>query len=164
MTRSNARKLSHFNARQQAVMVNVGGKPVSLRTAEAQGRVDISPALAKAILRHQLAKGDLLAVARLAGIMAAKRTAEFIPLCHPIPLESIDVKLVLRKNAVHIRATVGASWKTGVEMEALHAVAAAALTVYDMGKAVDRDMVIRDICLTAKTGGTRGDYRRANKP
>ncbi len=159
MKRRTAKKLSHINANHQAAMVDVGQKPITARTATAEGTVHISPALSSAIRRNLLAKGDVLATARLAGIMACKRTAEIIPLCHSIPLEIIEVHVTLRRGVVHIQATVRACWKTGVEMEALVAVTAAALTVYDMGKAVDRGMVIGSIRLLTKTGGTRGDYR-----
>ncbi len=159
MKKRTTKKLSHMDAKHQAAMVNVGQKPITARSATAAGLVRISPALARAIRRNLLAKGDLLATARLAGMIACKRTAEIIPLCHDIPLEHIQVNVTLRRGAVHIQATVRACWKTGVEMEALVAVSAAALTVYDMGKAVDRSMVIGDIRLLTKTGGTKGDYR-----
>lgn len=159
MKRGTVKKLSHINANHQAAMVNVGQKPITARTAIAEGMVKINAALARAIRRNLLAKGDVLATARLAGIMAAKRTAEIIPLCHTIPLEHIEVNVTLRGQVIHIQATARANWKTGVEMEALTAVAAAALTVYDMGKAVDRSMVVGGIRLLTKTGGANGNYR-----
>ncbi len=159
MKKRTVKKLSHINANHQAIMVNVGQKPITARTAVAAGMVKINAALARAIRRNLLAKGDVLATARLAGIMACKRTAEIIPLCHSIPLEHIDVNVTLRGQVVHINATARTNWKTGVEMEALTAVAAAALTIYDMGKAVDRGMVIGGIRLLTKTGGASGNYR-----
>ena len=147
-------------------MIDVGGKPVTSRTAQASGRLMMQAATLAAIQEGRLAKGDPIATARLAGIMAAKRTAELIPLCHPLPLDAVDVELQLlpaagqKPAAVVITATVRATARTGVEMEALAAVSAAALTVYDMTKSLDREMVVTDIRLEEKTGGSRGDYRR----
>lgn len=147
-------------------MVNVGSKPVTAREAIAEGHVQVSEELAEAIRGNSLRKGDLLAVARLAGIQAAKRTAELIPLCHNLPLEDAAVDAWLDGNVVRLRGRAKTTWKTGVEMEALTAVAVAALAVVDMGKAIDPGMVISAIRLVRKTGGTRGDYvpREARSP
>jgi cyclic pyranopterin phosphate synthase len=147
-------------------MIDVGGKPITLRTATASGRLSMQPATLAAIRAGQLAKGDPIVTARLAGIMAAKRTADIIPLCHPLPLDGVDVALQLvdadesGSAAVAIEATVRATARTGVEMEALAAVTAAALTVYDMTKSLDRGMTIEAVRLETKTGGSRGDYHR----
>lgn len=153
------KKLSHVNHAGQAKMVDVGDKQVTRRVAVAEGRVRISSLLAEKIIANQLAKGNLLEVARLAGIVAAKRTDELIPLCHTIPLEHVEVEASVEDRAVSLRAIASTRSKTGVEMEALTAVAAAALTVIDMGKAVDREMVIESIRLVSKSGGQSGDYR-----
>jgi cyclic pyranopterin phosphate synthase len=126
----------------------------------AEGWVRVSAVLARAVEANQLEKGNLLEVARLAGIQAAKRTAELVPLCHPLPLDDIAVAVSLRSEGVYIRAEVKTTWKTGVEMEALTAVSVAALTVIDMGKAVDRTMRIDGICVVEKSGGRSGSYRR----
>lgn len=148
-------------------MIDVGDKPVTLRTACASGRIRMQPATLAAIRGGDLAKGDPIETARLAGIMAAKRTADIIPLCHPLPLDGVDVELSLVEAtevtaaAVMIAARVRATARTGVEMEALAAVTAAALTIYDMTKAIDRTLVITDIQLDEKTGGSRGDYCRS---
>jgi cyclic pyranopterin phosphate synthase len=150
-------QLPQIDAEGRVRMVDVGGKPVTARRAVAAGRVRVSPALAAAIEARSLPKGDLLAVAQLAGIQAAKRTAELIPLCHPLPLELVQVEARLEGQLVHLRAEVRATAKTGVEMEALTAVAVAALTVLDMGKAIDRGIVIEDIRLLEKSGGTHGE-------
>jgi cyclic pyranopterin phosphate synthase len=148
-------QLSHVDADGQARMVDVGAKPVTARRAVAEGRVRISPQLAEQIAANALAKGDLLQVARLAGIQAAKRTAELIPLCHTFALDHVNVDAVLDGHSVHLRAEVRCEARTGVEMEALTAVAVAALTVIDMGKSVDRAMVIEEVRLIEKTGGTK---------
>jgi cyclic pyranopterin phosphate synthase len=152
--------LTHLDAAGSARMVDVGSKPDSERTAVAAGSVTMQPATLAAIRDGNIKKGDVLTIARLAGIMGAKRTAELIPLCHPLALTHIDVTLKIDEdqNAVHIRATCRTVGKTGVEMEALTAVNIAALTIYDMAKALDREMHITDIHLVEKTGGTRGDY------
>jgi len=152
-------RLSHVDGSGKAHMVDVGDKPLTVRRAVAEGRVRISEALAEAIAANQLAKGDLLQVARLAGIQAAKRTDELIPLCHSLPLDAVDVQAVLGNGCIELRAEARTSWKTGVEMEALTAVTVAALTVIDMGKAVDKAMVIEGVRLIEKTGGNSGDYR-----
>jgi cyclic pyranopterin phosphate synthase len=152
-------ELPQIDAEGRVHMVDVSGKPVTARRAVAEGRVHVSPALAAAIGARSLPKGDLLAVAQLAGIQAAKRTAELIPLCHPLALELVQVAVRLEGQHVHLRAEVRTTAKTGVEMEALTAVAVAALTVLDMGKAVDRAIVIEEIRLIEKMGGTRGEVR-----
>jgi cyclic pyranopterin phosphate synthase len=141
-------------------MVDVGDKLVTTRTAVASGFVGMSPATVKAIREHRTPKGDSLEVARLAGVMAAKRTSDLIPLCHPLPLHHADVQIELRSDGVKITATARTEGKTGVEMEALTAVSVAALTVYDMCKAIDKGMVLTDLRLESKTGGRSGDYKR----
>src|SRR5213082_2416665 len=139
-------------------MVDVSAKAVSARTAVAQGFVKMKPAVVQAVRRLKNPKGDPLEVARIAGIAATKRTAEWIPLCHPLPLTHIDVTARLCKNGVEIRSHVAASAQTGVEMEALVAVAAAALTVYDMCKALDKSIEISDVFLLEKNGVISGEY------
>ena len=157
-----AKRLTHFDRAGNAIMVDVTDKAVTQRVAVATGSVAMKPATLEAILANGIKKGDVLAVARLAGIMAAKRTHELIPLCHPLALSAVSVDLTpdKKRNAVDIIATVKITGKTGVEMEALTAVSVAALTIYDMVKAVDKDMVIGDICLVEKSGGRSGHYRR----
>ncbi len=140
-------------------MVDVGDKPVTDREATASGRITMSEAALAQVRAGRVAKGDPLQAARLAGIMAAKRTADLIPLCHPLPLSHVEVELLPRPDGYEIRATVRTSAQTGVEMEALTAVAVAALTVYDMVKAVDKRMVIGEIRLLSKRGGRSGEYR-----
>jgi cyclic pyranopterin phosphate synthase len=154
------KKLTHFNERGDAHMVDVGGKDVTERVAVAGATVRMQAATLKLIATRKAAKGDVLAVAQLAGIMAAKRTADLIPLCHPLALNSVDVKLSLdaRRNAVDIEATCRLKGRTGVEMEALTAASVAALTVYDMCKSVDRGMLISDVRLLHKSGGKSGTY------
>jgi cyclic pyranopterin phosphate synthase len=144
-------------------MVDVSGKPVTLRTATAEGAVRMSAAAYELVSANGVAKGDVLAVAEVAGTMGAKRTGELIPLCHPLGLDSITVEARLAPElpGVRIAATATATGRTGVEMEALTAVAVACLTVYDMVKAVDREMEVEGIRLLSKTGGTRGDWSRA---
>lgn len=156
-------QLTHLDEQGRARMVDVGAKPESERVAVAAGAVYMQPETLRLIRDGALKKGDVLTVARIAGIMAAKRTSELIPLCHPIALTQIEVELTLNEaqSAVHISATARTIGKTGVEMEALTAVSAAALTVYDMAKAVDRAMRITDIRLMEKHGGQHGDYVRA---
>ena len=150
--------LTHLDQAGAARMVDVSAKPESVREATAKGRVTMLPATLALIGAGQAAKGDVLAAARLAGIMAAKRTAELIPLCHPLPLSSVTVRLDLGEAAVEIAATVRTTGRTGVEMEALTAVSVAALTIYDMVKAVDRGMTIEAVRVTAKSGGKSGDF------
>lgn len=152
--------LTHVDEHGNARMVDVGAKPDSERIAVAGGSVYMHPATLDLIRQGGIKKGDVLTVARIAGIMAAKRTSEIIPLCHPIPLTHLDVELTLdsERSAIDIRATARTVGKTGVEMEALTAVSSAALTIYDMAKAVDRAMRISDIRLLEKRGGVHGDY------
>jgi cyclic pyranopterin monophosphate synthase len=157
-------KLSHYGKKGEVRMVDVSAKAVTPRTAVAQGFVKMKPRVVTAVRRLKNPKGNPLEVARIAGIAAAKRTAEWIPLCHPLPLTHIDVTARLCKNGVELRSTVTATSQTGVEMEALVAVAAAALTVYDMCKALDKGMEITDVCLLEKTGGKSGDFHRDGQP
>ena len=152
--------LSHVDARGRARMVDVTAKPATEREAVARGTVTLKPATIRLIRTGRIAKGDPLQAARLAGIMAAKKTAELIPLCHPIALTHCDVELRPRAGGYDIEAVARTTGPTGVEMEALTAVAAAALTIYDMVKAVDRAVVIGDIRLMAKRGGRSGEWTR----
>ncbi|RMD62332.1 MAG: cyclic pyranopterin monophosphate synthase MoaC [Planctomycetota bacterium] len=151
-------RLSHFDDAGAARMVDVGGKPVSRREAVAEAFVRCSGALVEAIRARSLAKGDLACAARIAGTLAAKRVDELIPLCHPLPLDEAQLDVEVQDQGVLLRARVCATARTGVEMEALTAATVAALTVVDMGKAVDRGMVIERVRLLRKTGGTRGEY------
>ncbi len=155
-------KLSHLDEAGRARMVDVGDKPVTERTAEAEGAVRMSSEAFQVVAASAVEKGDVLAVAEVAGTMAAKRTGDLIPLCHPLGLDHVAVEASLDAGlpGVRVRATAKARGRTGVEMEALTAVAVACLTVYDMAKALDRGMVVEDVRLVAKTGGTRGDWRR----
>jgi cyclic pyranopterin monophosphate synthase len=157
-------KLSHLDEAGRARMVDVGGKPESARTAVAEGLVRMSREAFEQVAANALAKGDVLAVAEVAGVMAAKRTGELIPLCHPLGLDvvTVEVRLAPEAPGVRVTATSKVMGRTGVEMEALTAVGVACLTIYDMVKAVDREMVIQDIRLLSKTGGTRGDWRRSD--
>jgi cyclic pyranopterin monophosphate synthase len=152
--------LTHLDEEGHARMVDVGDKPVTARTAVASGFVRMAAATVEAIRERRTPKGDPLEVARLAGIMAAKRTSELIPLCHPLPLSHADVQLEVRDDGIAITATARTDSKTGVEMEALTAASVAALTIYDMCKAIDKAMVITEIRLESKTGGRSGEYRR----
>ncbi|MGE0705328.1 MAG: cyclic pyranopterin monophosphate synthase MoaC [Vicinamibacterales bacterium] len=158
--RSRASALSHIDSQGKAAMVDVSAKPVTDREAIARGSIRISAAAMRLIRRGAIKKGDPLQAARLAGIMAAKQTAALIPLCHPLPLTSVQVELQPGARGYTIEARVRTSAQTGVEMEALTAVAVAALTIYDMVKAVDKSMVIGDIQLEYKAGGRSGTYRR----
>ena len=153
---------THFNEQGRAKMVNVGEKPVTLRTAVAAARVLVNEQTFSLIRSGGMKKGDVLTVAQIAGVMGAKRTPDLIPMCHPILMEGINLELHLDESrlSVEITATVSCDGKTGVEMEALTAVSTAALTVYDMCKAVQKDMTITDIRLIRKTGGVHGDYNR----
>lgn len=155
-------KLSHFNACGEARMVDVGGKPVTLRRASAEGRIHMQPATLRLIMQGAHAKGDVLGVARVAGIMAAKKTAELVPLCHNVPLSRIEIELTPHPdgNEVYCRATAEAGAQTGVEMEALIAVEIALLTIYDMCKSADRGMTLDGIRLLEKSGGKSGEWRR----
>ncbi|MGD9741600.1 MAG: cyclic pyranopterin monophosphate synthase MoaC [Dongiaceae bacterium] len=155
-------RLTHFDAKGKARMVDVSAKPATERVAVATGSVKLAKATMELIRKGGVKKGDVLSVARLAGIMGAKRTADLIPLCHPLSLSAVSVDLAPnpKRNAIDITATVKTTGPTGVEMEALTAVAVAALTVYDMCKAADRAMVLSDIRLDYKSGGKSGVYRR----
>jgi cyclic pyranopterin phosphate synthase len=155
-----AKKLTHFDARGAAHMVAVGTKPETARVAIASGVVTMAAATARTIRAGKIGKGDVLGIARIAGIQAAKRAAEWIPLCHPLRLTGVAVELRVIRNTVAITATVNAFDRTGVEMEALVAVTAAALTVYDMCKAIDRGMTIGAIRLDEKRGGASGTWTR----
>jgi cyclic pyranopterin monophosphate synthase len=152
-------KLSHYDRAGRARMVDVSGKSATRREAEASAFVAISPTVLAALPQNP--KGDPLEVARIAGIMAAKRTSELIPLCHPLPLALVDVDLRLCENGVAVTSKVATTAETGVEMEALVAVTIAALTLYDMTKAMDKSIEIREIVLERKSGGNSGEYRRA---
>ena len=156
-------KLSHLDERGRARMVDVGGKPESERTAAAEGVVRMSREAFDLVAAQAVAKGDVLAVAEVAGTMAAKRTGDLIPLCHPLGLDLVEVEAQLEPElpGVRITAVAKVTGRTGVEMEALTAVAVACLTVYDMVKAVDREMTIEEVRLVSKTGGTRGDWSRS---
>lgn len=155
-------KLTHFDASGKAVMVDVGHKPDTQRLAIARGLIRMKPETLTLIRAGEIGKGDVLGVARLAGIMAAKRTWELIPLCHNIPLGSVEIQFQIdtKDTSIEIHATVKTTGKTGAEMEALTVVSVAALTIYDMTKAVDKGMEISGICLVEKSGGKSGDYRR----
>jgi cyclic pyranopterin phosphate synthase len=157
-------KLSHYGERGRVRMVDVSAKPATTRTAVAEGFVRMKPAVVRAVRRLKNPKGDPLEVARIAGIAAAKRTSEWIPLCHPLPLTHIDVAARLCKNGVALRSSVTTTAQTGVEMEALVGVTAAALTVYDMCKALDKGLEITGIVLLKKTGGKSGGYFRDSRP
>jgi cyclic pyranopterin phosphate synthase len=153
-------KLSHYGKKGEVKMVDVSAKVATTRTAVAQGFVKMKPSVVREVKRLRNPKGNPLEIARIAGIAAAKRTAEWIPLCHPLPLTHIDVTARLCQNGVEVQSTVTTTAQTGVEMEALVAVSAAALTVYDMCKALDKGMEITDIVLVEKRGGKSGDFRR----
>ena len=152
-------RLSHVDEQGDVRMVDVSGKAVTAREAVARGRITMSPEAVRQIRRGAVKKGDPLQAARIAGILAAKRTADLIPLCHPLALTHVDVALAPKRDGYAIEARVRTSGQTGVEMEALTAVSVAALTIYDMLKAVDRAMVIADIRLVEKSGGRSGHYR-----
>jgi cyclic pyranopterin monophosphate synthase len=154
-----AKKLSHYDRAGRARMVDVSGKPATKRVAEASASVIMNPAVLSALPKN--AKGDPLEVARVAGIMAAKRTAELIPMCHPLPLSLVDVDIRLCENGVAIASKVATTAETGVEMEAMVAATVCALTVYDMCKGMDKGIEISSIVLERKTGGKSGEYRRA---
>lgn len=151
--------LTHLDASGAAHMVDVGGKTETARQAVATGRIAMSAEAAAAIRDGTAAKGDVIATARIAGIMAAKRTHELIPLCHPLPLARIALDLVPDDSGVTVTATVGLTGRTGVEMEAMTAVSVALLTLYDMVKSLDKGMIIQDIRLLSKTGGKSGDWQ-----
>jgi len=157
-------KLTHRDEASRARMVDVGGKPETERTASAEGLVRMSREAYDQVAAHAVAKGDVLAVAEVAGVMAAKRTGELIPLCHPLGLDLVTVEARLEPElpGLRVTATAKVTGRTGVEMEALTAATVACLTVYDMVKAIDRAMVIEGVRLLSKTGGTRGDWRRSD--
>ncbi|WBH16220.1 cyclic pyranopterin monophosphate synthase MoaC [Sphingomonas radiodurans] len=150
--------LTHLDEAGAARMVDVGGKVETVREAVAFGRILMSAEAARAIADGAVAKGDVLAVARVAGIMAAKRTSELIPLCHPLPLSKVTIDLTIEADGVSATATVATTGRTGVEMEALTAVSVALLTIYDMAKAIDKRMTIEGVKLLRKTGGKSGDF------
>jgi cyclic pyranopterin phosphate synthase len=156
-----AKKLSHYDRDGRARMVDVSGKAVTRREAEASAFVLMNAAVLAALPKNP--KGDPLEVARIAGIMAAKRTAELIPMCHPLPLSRVDVEVRLCENGVAITSKVTTTAETGVEMEAMVAASITALTIYDMTKGMDKGIEIRDIVLERKSGGKSGDYRRSKK-
>ncbi len=151
--------LTHLGPDGAARMVDVGGKPETQRVAIASGRITISRAALDAIRAGDAPKGDVLGTARIAGIMAAKRTGELIPLCHPLGLEAVAVEFAFEDNAIRATATASLTGKTGVEMEAMVAVSTALLTIYDMAKAIDKGMVISDVRLIEKRGGKSGNWR-----
>lgn len=152
-------KLTHLDDSGAAHMVDVGGKAVTTREATATGRISMSPEALAAIRDGTAKKGDVIAVARVAGIMAAKKTSELIPLCHPVALSSVTINIDTSSEQITVIATARTSGQTGVEMEALTAASVSLLTIYDMAKALDRGMVIGDIRLLAKSGGRSGDWR-----
>jgi cyclic pyranopterin phosphate synthase len=155
-------ELSHLDAEGRARMVDVGAKPESARTARAEGSIRMTAETLTAIERNAISKGDVIATARIAGIMAAKRTAELIPLCHPLPLTDagIDIEVDRTLSGLRVRAWASTQGRTGVEMEALTATVVALLTIYDMAKAIDRGMEISGVRLLEKRGGTSGDWKR----
>ncbi len=153
-----SKKLTHMDESGRPQMVDVGAKPITHRVAVAEAWVRMDAEAFSAVTTGQVHKGDVLRVAELAGIQGAKRTSDLIPLCHPLPLDSVEVVLTPKDGSIHVQATVSAHWRTGVEMEALAAVNAAALTVYDMAKAIDRSMVIDGVRLLRKMGGRSGDW------
>ncbi len=158
-----APRLTHLDSAGKAHMVDVGGKPVARRRAVASARIRARPDVIALISSGEAPKGDVLAVARIAGIMAAKETSRLIPLCHPLGLDAVSVQLTLEEDAVSIRTEAMTSQRTGVEMEALTAASVAALTIYDMLKAVDRAMVIEHVRLEEKEGGKSGRYVRGEE-
>lgn len=153
-------EFNHFDKNGNAVMVDVSGKEPTYRTAVAQGKILVSEEILQAVLEQKVKKGDVLGVARVAGIMAVKQTSSIIPMCHPLMIQkcSVDFQVLLGEQAIQAVCTVKTEGKTGVEMEALHGVSAALLTIYDMCKVIDKKMVIRDIHLVEKTGGKSGDF------
>lgn len=153
-------EFNHFDKNGNAVMVDVSGKEPTCRTAVAQGKILVSEEILQAVLEQKVKKGDVLGVARVAGIMAVKQTSSIIPMCHPLMIQkcSVDFQVLLGEQAIQAVCTVKTEGKTGVEMEALYGVSAALLTIYDMCKAIDKKMVIRDIHLVEKTGGKSGDF------
>lgn len=161
---NNGGALTHFDASGRARMVDVGAKSETHRIAVARGRIRMQPETIAVIREGRAAKGDVLAVAQIAAIMAAKKTSEIIPMCHPLLLTRIDVSFEITSNSIEIEARVDTKGQTGVEMEALTAVSAAGLTIYDMVKAIDRGMMIDAIRVEKKQGGRSGDWQRAGQP
>jgi cyclic pyranopterin phosphate synthase len=155
-------KLTHLDHEGAAHMVDVGGKPATARRAVASGRIAMSPQALAAIREGNAPKGDVLGTARIAGIMAAKRTGELIPLCHPLNLEAVTIDFAFEEDAIRATATAALTGKTGVEMEAMTATSIALLTIYDMAKAIDKGMVIEAVRLIAKSGGKSGDWQAAS--
>lgn len=151
--------LTHLDSEGAARMIDVGGKPATARRAVASGIITMSPAALAAIQAGDAPKGDVLGTARLAGIMAAKRTGDVIPLCHPLGLEAVSVDFAFEDTAIRVTATASLTGKTGVEMEAMVAASVALLTIYDMAKAIDKGMVIAEVRLIAKSGGKSGDWK-----
>jgi cyclic pyranopterin phosphate synthase len=166
MAESTGNELTHLDAQGHARMVNVGGKPITHRKSVARCEVAMAAATLAKITQGQVPKGDVLATARIAGIQAAKRTDQWIPLAHPLPIDSVEVELTPDSAAsvVRVEARVETHWKTGVEMEALVAASAAGLTIYDMCKAIDREMSVENMRLVLKTGGKSGEFVRAGEP
>lgn len=161
----NENRFSHLNEKGEARMVDVSEKPQTARSATARARIRMQPVTLQLIRNQAIVKGDVLSTARIAGIMAAKRTSDLIPLCHPLPIDGVDLQIRLQEpDMAIITATVQTVWRTGVEMEALTAVSAAALTIYDMCKAVDRGMIIEQILLLEKSGGRSGHFQRPASP
>lgn len=156
-------RLSHIDEHGRATMVDTSGKPVTRRRAVASAIVLMSPETVAALRENRAPKGDPLETARIAGIMAAKRTSDLIPLCHPLFLTHVDVRMELLDDGVHLEASASTEAQTGVEMEAMTAAAVAALTIYDMCKAIDKGIIIADIRLEEKTGGKSGNYRRTGR-
>jgi cyclic pyranopterin phosphate synthase len=156
--------LTHIDETGAARMVDVSAKSETQRRAVATGRITMSPEAATAISAGDVPKGDVLAVARIAGIMAAKRTGELIPLCHPLPITSAAIDLMVEEDGVVATATIATTGRTGVEMEAMAAVSVALLTIYDMAKAIDKGMTIGGVRLLSKTGGKSGDWHAGDKP
>ena len=153
-------KLTHIDPHGNAHMVNISEKKSTFRRAIASGKVVMNHQTLKAITEQRVKKGDVLRIAQLAGIMGSKHTSDLIPLCHPIPIDGVDVELTIEEYGILITATVHTTWKTGVEMEALTAISASALTLYDMIKAIDKSARITDIQLLEKTGGKSGEWKR----
>jgi cyclic pyranopterin phosphate synthase len=157
------KRLSHIDSKGQSRMVDVSNKDVTFRRAVAAGQIQLTDAITVAIRKNKTAKGNVLEIARIGGIQAAKKTSELIPLCHPIPLTHVSIDFKLNRNKLEIRAEATAEFKTGVEMEALTAVAVSSLIVYDMCKGIDKGMVIGPIELLEKEGGKSGLYKRSRK-
>jgi cyclic pyranopterin phosphate synthase len=158
-----SQKLTHIDDSGRPQMVDVGGKPITHRVATAEAWVRMGTSAFEAITTGRVHKGDVLRIAELAGIQGAKRTSDLVPLCHPLPIDAVEVRVTPESGSIHVVATVSAHWRTGVEMEALSAVSAAALTVYDMTKAIDRSMVIEGVRLLKKAGGRSGEWTASDR-